>query len=145
MSDQSSDTTTEIGGDEKASDASTTECQKADTVPPGSDAVDDKKHQQLIARVEKGMDRRFEDISDYLVDRLRKEMVPIIKNEVNAAVEPMREILQHLTDETSKANNHTVQLKVLGTTLEGLKAICPYCKDIADAAVEAVTSQSDHK
>ena len=44
-----------------------------DTQPPGSDAIDDPAHADLLARMETSLDQRFEDMRKHLSNTLAKE------------------------------------------------------------------------
>jgi hypothetical protein len=102
--------------------------------PGGKQKIDES---QDIVGHHKTVDFTF---SSDVIDKLAKmievtvrsivlEQVPLIVQEQMA---PMKEALQHLADEVSQANNHTVRLNIVEVGLKAVMAACPHCSTEGD-------------
>jgi len=81
------------------------------TMPPGQDAIDEPGHVHLLARIEKGLDTRFEAIREFLAEQL----------------DAMTGALRAVAAEAARANHSLSRLQVLEADVEAIKARCPHC------------------
>ena len=93
-----------------------------DTQPPGSDAIDDPAHADLLARMETSLDQRFEDMRKHLSNTLAKE-----RGKDRETMEKLLEAVQRLANEKTEVHELARMVEILQRDIEALKARCPQC------------------
>ena len=93
-----------------------------DTQPPGANTIDDPEHAAIVAVMEKSLDRRFNDMTNHLLEERQKDRAGIEK-----LIAKLVEAVQSLANEKTEVHELKRLVGILQLDIEAFKARCPQC------------------